>query len=92
MIHTFRVRPLHIAISNAIIDTTSYLAECEITGAEVNKTELAVNVGLGFVNDIKSDGGINGKNFREFGVLQTKNYHPQNQRTKKYNIQRKKAQ
>lgn len=60
-----------LAIANAAINTTTYLAECEMTGIKLNKTELAVNVGLGMIGDARSGGGINSKRLR--GVWNTSN-------------------
>lgn len=53
-----------LAIANATIDTTVYLAECEITGRSVNKLELAASVGVGVISDVRGSGGIDGKRLR----------------------------
>ena len=60
-----------LAIANAAINTTTYLAECEITGTEVKKAELAINVGVGIISDATGGGGIDGKRLR--GVWNTAN-------------------
>ena len=68
-------------IVNAAINTTSYLAECEITGQTVNKRKLAINIGIGIVIDARGEGGIDGKRLR--GVWKTANQKIKNSKSVK---------
>lgn len=72
-----------LSIVNAAINTTSYLAECEITGQTVNKRKLAINIGIGIVIDARGEGGIDGKRLR--GVWKTANQKIKNSKSVKKN-------
>ncbi len=53
-----------LKLADAAINATSYIAECAITGNEINSVDLITTVGVGLLFDIGAK-GINGKGLRE---------------------------
>ena len=58
-----------LLFANAAINTTTYLAECEITGSAVNGNELLFSVGLGMLCDVKGGDAINASDL--YGIWKT---------------------